>query len=580
MICVIGINTQSQGLRDSNRADADALSHQQSGINPTDDLINENTQHNNNINSTHSIKSLNGQSITQPPYNANVAIPTTNPITSNTTSSPQLTKQDLLKPIATLSDTPLSARSQLLVHKLKLCCISFDWSSIDDNPNSKDNKARESKRQQLLELVEYIGKNKNIYTELVLSELMQMVQSNLFRALPARQNESVANKTGGGEGDEDDPIFDPSWSHLQIVYELFLRFIVGSEVDMKVLKKWINAGFIVRLLDLFDSEDHRERDYLKTILHRIYAKFMSLRAFVRKAINHVFFIFVYETERHNGISELLEILGSIINGFALPLKTEHKTFLRRVLLPLHSARNLQTFHQQLAYCVAQFVDKDPTLAAQVLTHLCKYWPHQTAQKQLLFLNELEELLELCQADQFKLIATTLTKRLSSAIASPHFQVAERALFLWHNEYVANLIADHRNIVLPILYPTLYTNSQPPAKPAAIIINNNNAVANNNSYNANTRSSIITTSSMLPAVHGHWNPTVNSLTVNVLKIFADLDQPLLDQCSKQYIQQQQLLHTTQQQYNNTWAKIDAAHKNNHIIKQIELIQLSATESLMV
>jgi Protein phosphatase 2A regulatory B subunit (B56 family) len=30
--------------------------------------------------------------------------------------------------------------------------------------------------------------------------------------------------------------------------------------------------FVVRLLDLFDSEDPRERDYLKTILHRIYGK--------------------------------------------------------------------------------------------------------------------------------------------------------------------------------------------------------------------------------------------------------------------------------------------------------------------
>ncbi len=49
-------------------------------------------------------------------------------------------------------------------------------------------------------------------------------------------------------------------------------------------------------------------------------KFMSLRSFIRKAIGNVFFRFVYETEKHNGIGELLEILGSIINGFALPLK--------------------------------------------------------------------------------------------------------------------------------------------------------------------------------------------------------------------------------------------------------------------
>ena len=33
----------------------------------------------------------------------------------------------------------------------------------------------------------------------------------------------------------------------------------------------------VRVLELFDSEDPRERDYLKTILHRIYGKFMVHR---------------------------------------------------------------------------------------------------------------------------------------------------------------------------------------------------------------------------------------------------------------------------------------------------------------
>lgn len=41
---------------------------------------------------------------------------------------------------------------------------------------------------------------------------------------------------------------------------------------------------------------------------------------------------MYETEHFNGVGELLEILGSIINGFALPLKVEHKQFLVKVLL--------------------------------------------------------------------------------------------------------------------------------------------------------------------------------------------------------------------------------------------------------
>lgn len=65
----------------------------------------------------------------------------------------------------------------------------------------------------------------------------------------------------------------------------------------------------MQLLDLFDSEDPRERDFLKTVLHRIYGKFLGLRAFIRKQINNIFLRFVYETEHFNGVGELLEILG-------------------------------------------------------------------------------------------------------------------------------------------------------------------------------------------------------------------------------------------------------------------------------
>lgn len=125
----------------------------------------------------------------------------------------------------------------------------------------------------------------------------------------------------------------------------------------------------MQLLDLFDSEDPRERDFLKTTLHRIYGKFLNLRSYIRRSINNVFFQFMYETERHNGIAELLEILGSIINGFALPLKEEHKLFLTRVLLPMHKVKSLSMYHPQLAYCIVQFLEKDSTLTEDVCVDL-------------------------------------------------------------------------------------------------------------------------------------------------------------------------------------------------------------------
>ena len=70
--------------------------------------------------------------------------------------------------------------------------------------------------------------------------------------------------------------------------------------------------------------------------------------------------------RHNGMGELLEILGSIINGFAIPLKREHLQFLEKALLPLHKPRSVAVYHPQLSYCISQYVEKDPETIVAVV----------------------------------------------------------------------------------------------------------------------------------------------------------------------------------------------------------------------
>ena len=91
---------------------------------------------------------------------------------------------------------------------------------------------------------------------------------------------------------------------MQVVYEFFLRFIVSGQVVAKTAKRYIDQSVCLTLINLFDSEDPRERDYLKTILHRIYGKFMTHRSFIRRNISNIFYGFVYEKTQHNGIGEV------------------------------------------------------------------------------------------------------------------------------------------------------------------------------------------------------------------------------------------------------------------------------------
>ncbi|ETO21178.1 Serine/threonine protein phosphatase 2A 59 kDa regulatory subunit B' eta isoform, partial [Reticulomyxa filosa] len=271
--------------------------------------------------------------------------------------------------------------------------------------------ARVTKRQCLIELVEYVTQSKQVFNEEVMPYVIEMLSKNLFRSLPPPLYADF-------DPEEDEPNFNSAWPHLQFVYEFFHRFVMTADVNL--LRKYLNKKFLLHAMDLFNSEDPRERDYLKMILHRIYGRCMPYRLFIRKAINNVLLCVIYESQRHNGISELLEILGSIINGFALPLKEEHIHFLQSILIPLHKAPTLPQFHQQLAYCITQFVQKDNTLASCVLSGILKYWPITSCQKETLFLNEMEEILELTPNAQIEKVMVCMCVPLDDEGSSPFF----------------------------------------------------------------------------------------------------------------------------------------------------------------
>ena len=48
--------------------------------------------------------------------------------------------------------------------------------------------------------------------------------------------------------EEDEPLMDPAWPHLHIVYELLLNFVQSAETDAKLAKRYVDHSFILRLL--------------------------------------------------------------------------------------------------------------------------------------------------------------------------------------------------------------------------------------------------------------------------------------------------------------------------------------------
>lgn len=69
-----------------------------------------------------------------------------------------------------------------------------------------------------------------------------------------------------------------------------------------------------------------------------------------------------------------------------------------------------------------------------------------------------------------------------------FQVAERAHLMWNNESILNLITQNRQVILPLVIPSLERNTQ-----------------------------------------NHWNQAVLNLTLNVKKMFCEIDEELVLAC---------------------------------------------------
>ena len=100
------------------------------------------------------------------------------------------------------------------------------------------------------------------------------------------------------------------------------------------------------------------------------------------------------------------------------------------------------------------------------------------------------------------------------------QVAERSLFLWNNEYIVSLVSQQRQSILPLVVGSLERNVT------------------------------------------HWNPAVMGLTMNVRKMLIEMDEPLVEQCRRNYEEEESQSTQMQVEREKKWKKLeDVASKGS-------------------
>lgn len=86
--------------------------------------------------------------------------------------------------------------------------------------------------------------------------------------------------------------------------------------------------------------------------------------------------------------------------------------------------------------------------------------------------------------------------------------------MWNNDHIENLIRQNHRVIMPIIFPALEKNG-----------------------------------------HNHWNPVVQSLTLNVRKIYSDTDPELFEECLNKFQEDEEMQEEMKTKHEATWKRLE-------------------------
>lgn len=152
-----------------------------------------------------------------------------------------ISPQRELEKLPAFHEVPPNRREDLFMQKLDQCNVIFDF-----NDTTGDMKSKEIKRLALHELLDYVANNRQVITDRMYPRVVDMFSKNLFRPIPP-----PVNPVGDAyDPEEDEPVLEVAWPHIQVVYEFFLRFIESQDFNTNTAKQYIDHHFVLQVRPL------------------------------------------------------------------------------------------------------------------------------------------------------------------------------------------------------------------------------------------------------------------------------------------------------------------------------------------
>ena len=296
-------------------------------------------------------------------------------------------------------------------------------------------------RNKKIENVLLIIKNPNLFKIVVIPNIgliIEMIKENIFNY----DNYQL----------KDDCELKEYFDNIKGIYEIFLQTINNNECTPIILKGYIQFNFLNKLIYSFNSDISEERYYLMLILHKLYDKMVQRRKIIRNIIYNYLNYSVIQLKRINGALELLEVMASIIAGYAIPLRNEHIDFFKTIIVPLHNIKECNLFFEKLLRCAIWFLCKDANLSIILLENLLQCFPFKDFNVKSLFLDEIIEILEFCDIIKISPLVKKLCYTIVGCFSQLNLDLTEKALSFFNSEVFISIIKQYKNTSFNIIVP--------------------------------------------------------------------------------------------------------------------------------
>lgn len=345
-------------------------------------------------------------------------------------------------PLPQINTAPHGEIPQLALQKLKQCCRSIDFSDKQTEAASKV-----TKKATLNELIDCYS-NPKMFSRLTREchqQLIEMFAANVFRPQPNIPRAIIMS---------DDAVYvDTAWSHLNLVYILFLKFL-DCNIDPRILQFKLDPKFISSLFAILDFPDERERTQAKNVIAKIHAKVPPQRKILYQLTLNLLHS-VPEGFEMNAASHLLDLFYTFTSSTPPPLPQSLLQAFEKVLLPLHLSERCQRYFQSLVRCNMMLVRKDIRLGNSLIHFLVEHWPLTLDHKSELFIEEISHLLDDSMPKCIDQNIEEVMRCICISAESSCTTLANKALKFMLNNRIQNLIVEMPEKILSIIFPTLF-----------------------------------------------------------------------------------------------------------------------------